>query len=278
MNVLIYGMGQTGEQIYKNIKQKCNVIGFLDSNIEKKGLKYEEVECLGGIEVLKDLAYDKIYIGSYFWEDIKNRLLDAGVKESAVIIDIPKDVDSPVRNTFLECFAKQWSGKSYAVAEGGVYRGEFAAVINRCFPQSKLYLFDTFQGFDERDVAVEHEKNFSNSASGVFSDTSVKLVLSKMEYQANVEIHEGYFPESAIDVKDEFCFVNLDFDLYHPILEGLRFFFPQTVRGGVLLVHDYYHAFLQGVRIAIDEYEKECGHEILKMPIGDGQSVALIKE
>jgi O-methyltransferase len=46
-------------------------------------------------------------------------------------------------------------GITGAVAELGVFRGDFAARINSVFPERKLYLFDTFAGFDERDIARE---------------------------------------------------------------------------------------------------------------------------
>jgi O-methyltransferase len=38
------------------------------------------------------------------------------------------------------------------VAELGVYKGKFARYLNHFFPDRKLYLFDTFEGFDNRDV------------------------------------------------------------------------------------------------------------------------------
>ena len=47
------------------------------------------------------------------------------------------------------------------VAELGVYKGKFARYINSYFPTRKLYLFDTFEGFDVKDVSIEKEKNFS---------------------------------------------------------------------------------------------------------------------
>src|SRR4029079_18426640 len=37
-----------------------------------------------------------------------------------------------------------------SVAELGVYKGKFARYINQLFPNRKLYLFDTFMGFDEK--------------------------------------------------------------------------------------------------------------------------------
>jgi O-methyltransferase len=44
------------------------------------------------------------------------------------------------------------------VAELGVFRGDFAKFINMSFPDRKLYLFDTFEGFDKKDIEVEHIK------------------------------------------------------------------------------------------------------------------------
>ncbi|MDR3334041.1 MAG: TylF/MycF family methyltransferase [Treponema sp.] len=37
-----------------------------------------------------------------------------------------------------------------AVAELGVFKGDFAKRLNIAFPDRKLYLFDTFDGFDEQ--------------------------------------------------------------------------------------------------------------------------------
>lgn len=279
MRALIYGAGQTGEQVYHNIKNEYDVIGFLDGNREKKGLLVaNSVEVLGGIDVLKTIEYDKIFIGSIFYKEIKKTLLSAGVKEDNIVIDIPNDVGSPVRNTWLECYAGLHKDWKYAVAEGGVFRGEFSAVINRCFPNSKLYLFDTFEGFDIRDLNIERRESFSDLDSGMFSNTSVDLVLSKLEHKENVEIHKGFFPETAKSVSDTFCFVNLDFDLYQPILEGLRFFYPQMINKSLILIHDYYNNALPGVKQAIADYEKEIGRELLKFPIGDYQSIAILKE
>lgn len=43
------------------------------------------------------------------------------------------------------------------VAELGVYRGDFAVLLNLAFKERRLHLFDTFDGFDERDIAAERE-------------------------------------------------------------------------------------------------------------------------
>lgn len=49
MKALIYGAGATGKQVYKNIKSKYEVVGFLDGNPEKKGhVIIDSMLCLGG--------------------------------------------------------------------------------------------------------------------------------------------------------------------------------------------------------------------------------------
>ena len=54
-----------------------------------------------------------------------------------------------------EIYRKNISG---AVAEAGVYKGDFAQHINVLFPDRKLYLFDSFEGFNKDDV----KKDFDN--------------------------------------------------------------------------------------------------------------------
>ena len=279
MKVLIYGVGLTGRQIYKNIKNDVQVIGFLDGNPEKKGQTVADgLLCFGGAESLSELDFDCIYIGSLFWKNIRKALLDSGVSEDKIVIDIPEDPISDIRNTWLASYAKLHQGTKASVAEGGVFRGEFAKFINKAFPDSKLYLFDTFEGFDSRDVEYE-SKNYSFGLNAhEFSNTSIDLVMSKMEHPENVILRKGFFPETATGIDDRFLFVHLDFDLYLPILEGLRFFYPKMIEGSVILIHDYYNIGLPGVKDAIEDYEKEIGRTIYKLPIGEDQSIAMIKD
>ena len=103
--------------------------------------------------------------------------------------------------------------------------------------------------------------------------------MGKMSHKENVIIKKGYFPQSVIGDKnlenESFCFVSLDADLYKPILEGLKFFYPKMVKGGVIVIDDYYSQLYSGVKKAVDEFCEEYGINIL--PIGDELSVSLQK-
>jgi O-methyltransferase len=162
-----------------------------------------------------------------------------------------------------------------SVAEVGVYRGDFAKYINLLFSDRKLYLFDTFEGFPEVHSKIDRERGFSTGDQD-WSGTSVELVIQQMPYPNNVVIKKGIFPETAKDVNDRFCFVSLDVDLYEPIKEGLRFFYPLLSPGGVIMVHDFNNSGYKGVREAVLEFCREKG--ISYVPIPDiGGTVIITK-
>src|SRR5690242_16640777 len=160
-----------------------------------------------------------------------------------------------VRHTTLELCSNEIKENKVDgnLAELGVYKGDFAKRINQLFPDKKLYLFDTFKGFDAKDINTEKQKSFSSGEQD-FSDTSVELVLSKMKYPGNCIIKKGFFPKSAIGVDDRFCFVSIDADLYEPILAGLQFFYPKLEPKGYIFVHDFNNDLYKGAKKAVLEF------------------------
>lgn len=172
-----------------------------------------------------------------------------------------------VRYATLELCANEIKQNQVAgnLAELGVYKGDFAKRVNQLFPDKKLYLFDTFEGFDKKDISTEKQRNFSSGTQD-FSDTSVDLVLNKMMYRENCIIKKGFFPDSAKEVVDKFCFVSLDADLYEPILAGLKFFYPLLEPGGYIFVHDFNNEFYKGAKKAVLEFCKANGIGYLPVP------------
>lgn len=180
----------------------------------------------------------------------------------------------------MRCIAEDLEerGIEGAVAELGVYKGEFSQYINQAFPKSKLYLFDTFDGFDERDVKIDNELGIrgDNIVKNGLKFNDIDYVLSRMPYKDNCEIRKGFFPETAKGIKDSFIFVNIDVDLYQPIYEGLKFFYPLMKRGGCIFVHDYAAKQWGGARRAVLEFSEEMG--VAYLPLADyGGSVVFVK-
>lgn len=158
-----------------------------------------------------------------------------------------------------------------SVAELGVYRGDFAKYIHASFPERSLYLFDTFEGFSEKDKGVEIGGGFS-SATEDFSNTSIDLVLKKLEHPEKAIVRAGYFPASIQDAdrNESFAFVSIDADLYKPIYDGLQFFYPRLSKGGYIFIHDYNNNDYPGVKAAVHQYcaEEAIGYFPLVDPCG----------
>lgn len=160
-----------------------------------------------------------------------------------------------------------------SIAEVGVYRGEFAAILNRLFPERTLYLFDTFEGFSSNDLSDEKTGNLSNAAIGDFQDTNVDLVLARMAKPDKVVVRKGYFPETAEGLDEDFAFVSLDVDLYKPMAAGLRYFYPRLSKGGCMFIHDYNSLRYKGVKTAVEEFVRETGAPVVPLPDFAGTAV-----
>src|SRR5664279_1123848 len=132
--------------------------------------------------------------------------------------DIDKNYFDYIRLATLELVSYEIERKKLEgnVAELGVYQGKFARYLNQYFPDRLLYLFDTFEGFDKRDIAREVNEKFSSGEQD-FSDTSIEAVLKIMPFPNQCKPVRGFFPASATGVDDNFVFVSIDTDLFEPI-------------------------------------------------------------
>ncbi len=163
-----------------------------------------------------------------------------------------------------------------AVAEVGVFRGEFAQYINRAFPDSTCYLFDTFEGFDANEALDELKRgNCTNAFVEAYKQTNIGMVLDKMKHLDKIVIKQGFFPESLDGLEDVFIFVSLDVDFENSIYEGLKYFYPRVLEGGFIFVHDY-NSDLAGVEKAVDRYESEQRVRLCKMPLCDANGTLVI--
>lgn len=278
--VWIFGAGRTGENIYRQIQDEVSVQGFLDNDKSYWGKTKEGLPIIGNAAALKDHDYDSVIIASSTALPImRKQLLDAGV-DPLCINGTYVETQVNARINFLKDFSSMDIPviQPCAVAEGGVFQGEFAKEINTCFPDFALHLFDTFEGFDPRDIEIEEARNFSKEKAHHFNITSEDLVRTKLPHPEKAIFHKGYFPETTQGLEElNYLFVNLDFDLYHPTLEGLRYFYPRMIERGVILVDDYFLPGYLGIPNAIHDFETELGHPLVKLPIGDHCGIAIVK-
>ncbi|MDR0530751.1 MAG: macrocin-O-methyltransferase [Oscillospiraceae bacterium] len=265
----VFGAGSGAGSFLGLIQKKYQVICLLDNDEAKWNSRVEGIPVCRP-SMIREADYDKIVIASSAGLDaMVEQLIGMGVGYGRIDTTYVGAIEQP-RLLFLEKLGELLAerGVCGSVAEAGVFQGAFAKEINRVFPAKKLFLFDTFSGFDARDLRAEREHRYSRRGEGFFGGTSEELVRRQLPREALCVIRKGYFPETAEGLDEIFCFVHLDLDLYQPTLAGLEYFYPRMAKGGVILVHDYFSDEYAGVKKAVQTFEKANGRLSL-FPIGD---------
>lgn len=186
----------------------------------------------------------------YAWQEaVKNKLI------SKELIKIERAYEDKVRlyNLWFQVEQLKKNKISGAFAELGVYQGETARAIHHMDKDRIFYLFDTFDGFTEEDLAHEHqtEDRFSTT---MFADASLDKVKMYISGNENLRFKPGFFPDTTEGLEFEnFALVHIDADLYAPTIAALNYFYPRLNKGGVIMVHDYNHHW-DGIPKAIDDF------------------------
>lgn len=278
---VIFGAGTLGKSLYARLTPTTDVI-MVDNDDNKWG------DNVDSPKKMMEYDFDNVYIAvankiaiEEIFEQLKNEF---NIPEHKIIKFWGGNSDDAQnflnRASWLEPFSLYVNLHRIegGIAEIGVLGGTFSQHINRLFPNKRLYLFDTFEGYDSRDFEIEKDKNevfadFQNGAS--LPKTSVELVLSKLPYPNMAVIKKGYFPDTFDIIDERFCFVFLDLNLYNPTKAGLELFYPLMSHGGVILVHDYFYGSQNGVSRAVDEFLSE--NALVAVPAGDNTAIAIIK-
>ncbi len=225
--VIIFGCGPTGLRTYHLLKKSKKIVAFLDNDEKKTGSRIEGIPVyLPEEKLLKSIDFDYIVIASVYGDKQMREQLHAMGIEDDRMAERPKTPN--VLPLLLKNLAEEFASEniSGACAEVGVFRGVNAGIINHCFGDRKLHLYDTFEGFSENDIDVERGIGRKDVEKGQYNDTSIEVVMKNMEYPEQVIIHKGYFPDTARELKEPFCFVRIDLDLYAPTKAALEIFTP----------------------------------------------------
>lgn len=293
--IMIYGAGQAGEMALQWIPGNCEAEAYIDGDVSKQGGTApgnhgNGLPVLSPEEAFADPQQhpDAVYlcvINKEAAEEVREKIRNAGFQGQ--IVDVPglREI-ADLRRAFLRLTAREIRERGIGgdLAELGVYQGEFAKEMNALFPERDLLLFDTFEGFDEKDLKIEKEKaadgRNARAAAGDFGDTSTELVKGKLPHPEKALFLKGYFPESlqtypqAHPEDRTYCIVSLDTDLYEPTLAGLQFFYPRLEKGGVIIIHDYNSSQYPGVKRAVRAFAEENG--IWPMPLMDLHGTAVV--
>ena len=257
------------------IEKRCRELGVCKTSIFylKNSWQFTDKNeyCSSARTLLGDNLYEKLLQ--------KQRVVTVPHSLKNSLLPESDQTNDYVRLATLELLCRRLEHLDGNIAELGVYKGNFARCLNFLMPERKLYLFDSFEGFDTAEG--EKEKSDSNCTDAFLEahkNTSVSQVLQKLPYPEKAIICQGYFPESAKNISDSFCLVSLDVDFEDTTYEGLKYFWPKITAGGYLLLHDWNSPNLSGVRNALKRFEAESGHPIPSVPLCDtGGTLVLCK-
>ncbi|WP_027185078.1 TylF/MycF/NovP-related O-methyltransferase [Desulfovibrio inopinatus] len=277
--VIIWGAGQGGKMVGNLLNSDINIAAYCDINEAKWGTAVDSIPIISPDDIAS-YAPDIVFISMLNKDacaSAKQQLQNMGI-EAPVITAVDLRDTFDLRLSALKMLAQEVKDRSIdgALAELGVYQGAFAAEMNRLFPDRKLYLFDTFSGFDQRDVDIEQEQRFSRATTENFTDTTIEMVRQRLPFPEQAIFKAGYFPETAAGIDDHFAIVSLDADLYKPLYKGLKFFYPRLSRGGCLIIHDYNNSRFSGAKQAVRQFCEE--ENVFVVPLSDLHGTAIISK
>lgn len=146
--------------------------------------------------------------------------------------------------------------KTGAIIEVGCYEGLTALMLSITIQfhnlKQKLYLYDSFMGL----------QNFSEKDTGIFlkkgdcQTTLSKLIHNFKKFDAKIPVIiqgdiERTFPSK---LPDKIVFAHIDLDLYKPTYLSLKHIYPRLITGGIIVLDDYDHPLIPGIKNAVLDY------------------------
>ena len=219
-------------------------------------------------------VYSILFDKNYQPKDYKNSVKTG--KVSTELRKVEKKYPDKVRffNFWFQVERLEKENVQGAFAELGVYKGDSACLLHLMDAKRTFHLFDTFEGFEAKDLKQETGKAATYTTSN-FADTSIQKVKKRLSGPKFV-FHQGYFPETTKGLENEqYALVSMDADLYNPTKAGLEYFYHRLSPGGIIIVHDYNHEW-PGIVKAVDDFAASIPEPIVPVPDVDS-SVMIFK-
>lgn len=253
--VLIHGADTRGLKLAKRIDFIFDICGFIERDCSVRSSVRSDFSCYADLDQFQG-KIDFIISTVEDFNGLQHEYIKRGIPFEQ-ILDL-RHVHQYEKHILHQCLINEIERRniSGAVAELGVDFGDTAKYINLYLPDRNFYLFDTFSGFDKRDMDASQART-AELLEYYNVRSNADKVLEKMFYPERCIVKEGYFPDSLNGLEDRFAFVHIDCDLYKPITAGLEYFYPRLNRGGFIAVHDYYSlSFPQAKRAVRDFADK----------------------
>jgi len=161
--------------------------------------------------------------------------------------------------------------KTFAI-EFGVDRGGTLSTISKFIkPDTNIFAIDSFGIYAE--TIKKNVTNYDPHYLGRYKPFTINTRFQKFSHEVlernlnkiinikncNLEIFAAYFPDTLNNDQlkkisnVKYSFVHLDFDLYKPTVDAIKFIIPRLEKNAIILVDDYNFINQEGVKWAIKE-------------------------
>jgi len=165
-----------------------------------------------------------------------------------------------------------------AIIECGVFKGNslsrfaiFREILENKFSK-KIIGFDTFGKFPQTEFKEDQKsrKQFISETGGEsISKKQLLKVLSHKQIENLIELVKGDITKTVpkyVKTNPELriSLLNIDVDIYEPVVTILKYLYPRVVKGGIIMLDDY--GVFPGETKAVEEYFIDQDIEIKKSP------------
>jgi hypothetical protein len=144
------------------------------------------------------------------------------------------------------------------VIEAGVWRGGACIFmrkhLNDLKSDKKVFVADSFKGLPKPDEKYPHDKDDKHHAVTMLAVSKEEVVANFEKYGLleNVKFLEGWFKDTLPTLKNKFCIIRLDGDMYESTSDALKYLYPLLQIGGYCIIDDY--GIVAGCTHATNDY------------------------
>ena len=163
------------------------------------------------------------------------------------------------------------------VCELGCWRGlsayQIAQRIKDSGKKATLHVFDSFQGLSEfRTEDIPRDQQLDIERIRAMVACPVEVVQENLQDFDFIKFYPGWVPDRLPEVASlRFAFVHIDLDLYQPISDAFKFFYPLLADNGLIVFDDYGIRTFPGASQAVDEILQELDNPLF-VPLPSGQA------